>query len=1217
MDGADPSLCTPDKEEDDEEVDSLFRVRLADAPILLFVCFHKAIRAELAQLRRLVETASLENKSQNQELILKLKERFEFLKLVLNYHCAAEDEVIFLALDVHVKNVVCTYYLEHKSTDDLFNSIFRCLDELMDPKDNISKLFQEFAHCIDILQTSICQHMLKEEKQVFPLLMHKLSPKEQASLVWQFICGVPIILLEEVLPWMTSFLSANKQAELKECLKEISPMEKPLQEVLISWLNGNNLAFTELYFKREGVQCADESVDMTASLGLHFYNGNFKKLSNWMKANCQEREDGVNQVNVLSIWHGVIKKDIKEILEDLYQIRSSSAFQNLDSILVQLKFFVDVLTFYNNAQKTFFYPVLSKLCYSWLSKSTEQFLSESHIEDLQRLLSYSNESSMPLCKFIEKLCRELELFVIGVSKHLSFLETEVFPVISKYYSGGMQERLLGLNLYMMPLGLLKCVITWFAAHLSENESRSTLFHIEHGNPLFHKSFASLLHEWFRVGYSGKTSIDKFRQELQHTFKIQRFLLPEQIESAAGFSFLNSNKQLHNGSIISGKKSLSHSSSSGSDKVDKFVTPYAAGINLNLFFPATVMKLHPSLKFHAANSCSMSFLDNPQQIDLIFFFHKAIKKDLDYLVLGSAQLDENAGLLMDFHKRFRLICFLHQIHSDAEDEIVFPALEAKGKLKNISHSYSIDHELEVEHVSKISCILDKMADLHLSVTIIDNTWKQRMVKYHQLCRKIQGKCKSMHKLLCDHIHREETEIWPVIREFFSNEEQRKIIGCILGRLGAEILQDMIPWLMSSLTQKEQHILMFLWSMATKNTMFDEWLGEWWDGYSISKATKVSKEPPPQTVEPLEIASEYLCEEVLDEIQVECPPNRGTHIGDDGDLSQNCTLDTKDMVHDEEQENNECSESINLLHDNSKHACYETKTEMAPVNKNPGHYDHLLKMSQDDMRQQISFSEATVASDGPEFPGQHPSYRDPLKLIYGCKHYQRKCKLFASCCNKLYTCIRCHDEVSDHSIDRKSITKMMCMSCLVIQPITATCSTVSCNNLSMARYYCRICRLFDDTREIYHCPYCNLCRVGKGLGVEYFHCMNCNACMSRALAVHICREKSLEDNCPICYEYIFTSSNPVKALPCGHAMHSTCFEEYTSFNYTCPICGKSLGDMQVYFGMLDALLAEEKVSDEFSSQCQAILCHDCEKKGEASFHWLYHKCPSCGSYNTRVL
>ncbi|KAG4109579.1 hypothetical protein ERO13_1Z049345v2 [Gossypium hirsutum] len=41
-----------------------------------------------------------------------------------------------------------------------------------------------------------------------------------------------------------------------------------------------------------------------------------------------------------------------------------------------------------------------------------------------------------------------------------------------------------------------------------------------------------------------------------------------------------------------------------------------------------------------------------------------------------------------------------------------------------------------------------------------------------------------------------------------------------------------------------------------------------------------------------------------------------------------------------------------------------------------------------------------------------------------------------------------------------------------------------------------------------------------------------------------------------------------------MHSACFQDYTCTHYTCPICSKSLGDMQVYFKMLDAFLAEEK-------------------------------------------
>ncbi|RID58007.1 hypothetical protein BRARA_F01338 [Brassica rapa] len=128
-----------------------------------------------------------------------------------------------------------------------------------------------------------------------------------------------------------------------------------------------------------------------------------------------------------------------------------------------------------------------------------------------------------------------------------------------------------------------------------------------------------------------------------------------------------------------------------------------------------------------------------------------------------------------------------------------------------------------------------------------------------------------------------------------------------------------------------------------------------------------------------------------------------------------------------------------------------------------------------------------------------------------------------------------------------------------------------------------KLFDDERE--------------KIGIEYFHCMKCNACMSRTLVEHVCIEKCLEDNCSICHEYIFNSNSPVKALPCGHVMHSTCF--------------------QVYFRMLDALLSEQKMPDEYLNQTQAILCNDCRRKGNTPYHWLHHKYSSCASYNTRLL
>lgn len=83
-------------------------------------------------------------------------------------------------------------------------------------------------------------------------------------------------------------------------------------------------------------------------------------------------------------------------------------------------------------------------------------------------------------------------------------------------------------------------------------------------------------------------------------------------------------------------------------------------------------------------------------------------------------------------------------------------------------------------------------------------------------------------------------------------------------------------------------------------------------------------------------------------------------------------------------------------------------------------------------------------------------------------------------------------------------------------------------------------FTCFRTVYHCPFCNLCRLGRGLGIDYFHCMTCNCCLGIKLVNHKCLEKSLETNCPICCDFLFTSSDTVRGLPCGHYMHSACFQ-----------------------------------------------------------------------------
>ena len=175
----------------------------------------------------------------------------------------------------------------------------------------------------------------------------------------------------------------------------------------------------------------------------------------------------------------------------------------------------------------------------------------------------------------------------------------------------------------------------------------------------------------------------------------------------------------------------------------------------------------------------------------------------------------------------------------------------------------------------------------------------------------------------------------------------------------------------------------------------------------------------------------------------------------------------------------------------------------------------------------------------------------------------------------------------------------------------------------KYFCHVCKLWDnnDHRSIYHCPYCNVCRVGRGLGIDYRHCMTCNCCVSMREGVHHrCISQALEGTCPVCSEELRFSTSPLKGLPCGHTLHLECFQQYRRYAYTCPVCLKSMDDMREYFGRLDQEnAAVSAVNTHLQHLRSHLQCNDCGEKSIAPYSLLYHKCPqpNCGSYNTRVL
>ncbi|KAG5238030.1 hypothetical protein OIU76_014539 [Salix suchowensis] len=244
-------------------------------------------------------------------------------------------------------------------------------------------------------------------------------------------------------------------------------------------------------------------------------------------------------------------------------------------------------------------------------------------------------------------------------------------------------------------------------------------------------------------------------------------------------------------------------------------------------------------------------------------------------------------------------------------------------------------------------------------------------------------------------------------------------------------------------------------------------------------------------------------------------------------------------------------------------------------------------------------------------------------YGCSHYRRRCKIRAPCCNEIFDCRHCHNDVKNgletnpldrHDIPRHEVTKVICSLCDTEQDVQQDC--INCG-VCMGKYYCSKCKFFDDdvSKNQYHCDECGICRTG---GKEnFFHCNKCGCCYSMLMKdAHRCIERAMHHNCPVCFEFLFDTMRDITVLPCGHTIHLECLREMEQHcRYSCPVCSKSICDMTGLWKKLDEEISATPMPETYQNKMAWILCNDCGANSRVQFHIVANKCLSCNSYNTR--
>jgi hypothetical protein len=97
-------------------------------------------------------------------------------------------------------------------------------------------------------------------------------------------------------------------------------------------------------------------------------------------------------------------------------------------------------------------------------------------------------------------------------------------------------------------------------------------------------------------------------------------------------------------------------------------------------------------------------------------------------------------------------------------------------------------------------------------------------------------------------------------------------------------------------------------------------------------------------------------------------------------------------------------------------------------------------------------------------------------------------------------------------------------------------------------------------------------------------------------------------------MFTSPKTVVFMRCGHSIHQRCYNDYIKRSYKCPICNKSLCNMETQFRNLELAIQAQPMPPQFQDTRATVLCNDCSARSTTMYHWLGLRCEVCRSYNT---
>ena len=416
------------------------------------------------------------------------------------------------------------------------------------------------------------------------------------------------------------------------------------------------------------------------------------------------------------------------------------------------------------------------------------------------------------------------------------------------------------------------------------------------------------------------------------------------------------------------------------------------------------------------------------------------------------------------------------------------------------------------------------------------------------RAISDHTEALSQHLMVHLEKEETECMPLVKKHLSKSEIRDLVGQIMGKRSANTIAQIMTMAVQSLEEADRLEMVKYMKQAMSGTFFDRWLlmSGWMSSKGEGGTTDESEEDKKRAGAPEEQASADTNDSKRIKTEDTAVPVEATtaaHIPiiqpETGVVTSQSELEKfiRAIATNPALTSQQKNTTIQGLRDSvwKSNQRQQALAAQAPTVVNaavhmpmtfPGTGEtaaagiaslastsrtrratppsmYFQKNAHGKVELVWSSESPSGVTDGsiPLFSATElaPSYHDGAAgSVLGCPHYARACKLRHPKSGRLYTCRVCCEQErelpmkdKDEPLDRYAVSEVMCMKCHALQPAEDRCINPDCESRAkpFAKYFCRICHLYDDEsdKNIFHCPYCNCCRLGRGLGIDFRHCM----------------------------------------------------------------------------------------------------------------------------------